>query len=294
MTTPAGTTPGSRKSDGPGSLTSFVGQPVEGAWVVNEVDDAPVLAGQVDAVSFQVTKETLGQHFRGILCGDETITFFYPVPVLATNFTAALTNNGVLDLAVRRGRFPTPTASDKSAVVAPPGGTLAVTKFDSPPLNSGLYFVQLHNPSLMCVTYDLLPVRGAQSEPGAAVQFLSIGNEPLRDDAVTCSTNFVGVDSTVARAEVGVRIDHPRASDLVLTLVSPAGHPRAAGGEPRRAQHERLRHGGQHHQLISGGLLRQRRRGNECHQHRGQPGHLVISLQFLPSCRTPCTSTTTA
>lgn len=52
---------------------------------------------------------------------------------------------------------------------------------------------------------------------------VSPGNEPLPDDAVMDSTNFVGVNSQVVSAEVGVRINHPRESDLVLTLVSPQG-----------------------------------------------------------------------
>ena len=45
----------------------------------------------------------------------------------------------------------------------------------------------------------------------------------MLDDAVTYSTNHVGANSPVESVEVGVRINHPRESDLVLTLVSPAG-----------------------------------------------------------------------
>src|SRR6202041_2886955 len=52
---------------------------------------------------------------------------------------------------------------------------------------------------------------------------LSIGNEPIPDDAVMDSTNYVGQNSKVVSAEVGVRINHPRESDLVMTLISPAG-----------------------------------------------------------------------
>jgi len=45
----------------------------------------------------------------------------------------------------------------------------------------------------------------------------------LLDDAVTYSRIFVPVAREVADVRVGVRIDHPRASDLVLHLVSPQG-----------------------------------------------------------------------
>jgi len=45
----------------------------------------------------------------------------------------------------------------------------------------------------------------------------------LRDDAVTRSSIFVPVSRQVADVQVGVRIDHPRASDLVLSLTSPQG-----------------------------------------------------------------------
>ena len=59
--------------------------------------------------------------------------------------------------------------------------------------------------------------------PVARMNFVSVGNEPLLDDAVTYSTNHVGIASTVVSAEVGVRIAHPRESDLTLTLISPQG-----------------------------------------------------------------------
>ena len=124
---------------------------------------------------------------------------------------------------------------------------------------------------------------------------MSVGNEPLLDDAVTDSTaNHVGVASTVVSANVGVRIDHPRESDLVLTLVEPGGDAGAAGGEPRGAGHQRVWDGGEHHQFH----WRRRRAGRITGEHerdrRGdEPGTLLINYNFFQPFRMICGCITT-
>src|SRR5207245_274406 len=49
------------------------------------------------------------------------------------------------------------------------------------------------------------------------------GQKTILDDAVTTSTIQVTNKENLVSVEVGVRIDHPRVSDLVLTLVGPDG-----------------------------------------------------------------------
>ena len=78
------------------------------------------------------------------------------------------------------------------------------------------------------------------TSPPPVPGFLSAGNEPILDDAVTYSTNHLSNNKTVLSVEVGVRIDHPRVSDLALDVDQPQGDALSAGREPRRADHQRV------------------------------------------------------
>jgi subtilisin-like proprotein convertase family protein len=53
--------------------------------------------------------------------------------------------------------------------------------------------------------------------------FASAGLTPILDDAVSASTIHVTNSNPILAVDVGVRLDHPRVSDLALTLVSPSG-----------------------------------------------------------------------
>ena len=52
---------------------------------------------------------------------------------------------------------------------------------------------------------------------------LQAGRCRLLDDAVTSNSIAVTADETIASVEVGLRVDHPRVSDLVFHLISPDG-----------------------------------------------------------------------
>ena len=53
--------------------------------------------------------------------------------------------------------------------------------------------------------------------------FASDGKLAIRDNAITSSTLVVTNTHQIVPAELGVRIDHPRISDLILSLISPDG-----------------------------------------------------------------------
>src|SRR6185436_18980592 len=63
--------------------------------------------------------------------------------------------------------------------------------------------------------YSLVPIDTAT--------YVSSPSMPLLDNAVTNTTIFVTNQGSVADVKVGLRLDHPRLSDLVLHLVSPQG-----------------------------------------------------------------------
>ena len=221
-----GDIPGSRPSDGPGSLRSYVGAKAVGSWIFSMVNDSsPTDTGQIDNFQMTLEKQTTNNAVQRTLLGNEWFYDFVDVPVNCTNLTflMGISGGASLDFVIKRGGFPTLTDFDKMAVINPPGGTISISTFDSPPLNPGRYYFGVFNPNAAPVTFSLTWFLGISTTPATPFQFLSIGNEPIADDAVTYSTNHVGLSSPLVSAEVGVRIDHPRISDLVLTLISPEG-----------------------------------------------------------------------
>jgi subtilisin-like proprotein convertase family protein len=221
--------PISRHTDGPGNLRNFVGDPaVSGIWILSMVDDSLTKTGFVNSpLTITIEPQPPTNGVVRTIAGNSFFFDFIDVPADATNLTISVqiisANPTPVDLLVRRGDFPSLSVFDQQAILNPPGGSLSITKFDSPPLNAGRYFFAVYNPSPNPVTVRIFTALGLDLNPQPPFQFLSIGNEPLKDDAVTYSTNYVGADSRVVSAQVGVRIDHPRISDLVLTLISPRG-----------------------------------------------------------------------
>src|SRR5208282_3522819 len=59
--------------------------------------------------------------------------------------------------------------------------------------------------------------------PPVSVLVSSSSPVPIIDDGVTYSSLTVTNVSLIQSVEVGVRLDHPRVSDLALTLISPSG-----------------------------------------------------------------------
>ena len=59
--------------------------------------------------------------------------------------------------------------------------------------------------------------------PPAQVIYTSAGPVPILDDAVTTDSIYVSADQAISSVDVGLRVNHPRVSDLVFHLISPSG-----------------------------------------------------------------------
>jgi subtilisin-like proprotein convertase family protein len=220
--------PGSRPSDGPGTLQNFTGQSAAGQWMFTMVNDSSLTdTGQINNFVVALQAHQTSTIFSNTLQPESSFFDFVDVPASATNLTITITEGNftqALDLYVKKGSFPSATNFDDLAVIQPPvGGSLSINKFSSPVLNAGRYFYEIFNPSTSAQTVVVTVEVDQSLTPVGSEMFSSGGSQPLLDDAVTYSTNQVGIASTVVSAEVGVRIVHPRESDLVLTLISPQG-----------------------------------------------------------------------
>ena len=221
--------PGARRTDGPGSLTSFIGATgSDGVWTLSMVNDSsPSDTGTFNNLSAIIEPQTATNGVAFSIPGNSWFYDFVDVPAQATNLVINVgltsTNPAAVDLYVRSGALPTQQAYDKFLLVNPPGASLTQSIYDSPPLNPGRHYIGIYNPNAVAETVNLYWTLGLAAAGPTPFNFVSRGNEPILDDAVTDSTNHVGVASTVVSANVGIRVDHPRESDLVFTLVSPSG-----------------------------------------------------------------------
>lgn len=212
-------------SDGPESLRSFVGEPRVGPWIFTYVDDSLTATGHVNFVGLQVEQSDLSSNAppRDVQPGG-WIYDVINVPAGATNLTVCVASNTQpVELYVRRGAFPTRTAYDKLLVVPPAGGCLTISPADLPPLTAGRYYIGVFNSSPVVQTVQITATVMIDLSSLVPTRFAGGDGMSVFDDAVTNASLVVTNDGIVASVEVGLRVNHPRVSDLAFTLISPRG-----------------------------------------------------------------------
>jgi subtilisin family serine protease/subtilisin-like proprotein convertase family protein len=220
--------PGSQRTDGPGSLRNFTGKEGIGLWLLAMIDDGPGHTGRGENLTIKIEPEKLGE--ENLILTIEAFSWGYAtidVPPEATNLTVCLAHLSAtplpLDLYLRRGDFPTFTDFDKKATINPPGGCLSINKGDIPPLQAGTYYIGVFNPNAIAQTIRLSATIDRDLAGLTPLVYTSVNKVPLLDDAVTFDQIDVTENRRIITTEVGVRLNHPRVSDLALTLISPSG-----------------------------------------------------------------------
>jgi subtilisin-like proprotein convertase family protein len=216
---------GSRPSDKPGTLQNFIGMDGAGLWLMTVTDSSLGHTGAVQSLELWIERD-LG-YLNGEVLPNQFSYYYIDVPddwyslsIILDRITPARP----LDLYIRRGDLPTLTEYDKFAQIIPPGGRLTLTTNDVPPLAAGRYYIGVYNPNNVTVRFQIsVDYQSSLSLARSGVFFSQDTPLPLLDDALTTSTIAVPVSRTVSDVRVGLRIDHPRVSDLVLHLVSPQG-----------------------------------------------------------------------
>ncbi|MEO7298709.1 MAG: S8 family serine peptidase [Verrucomicrobiota bacterium] len=239
--------PNSRPVDGPGSLNDFIGQDGIGSWMLAMEDNALNATGRVEYLSLFLERalETnqlfgggSGFAVSGTIPPQSSRGISFVVPADATNMIISIApKEGALDTVVRRGIL-IPTRNpyvDKGTNISPPGGKLTwgLTEATPPgPLKPGRHVLRLYNDGGAPVTLNGSVEFELNLTAASFQTYVSGGSASILDDAVTNSVINVKRSGRLVDVEVGVRIDHPRISDLVLHLVSPEG-PRVLLAENR-------------------------------------------------------------
>jgi subtilisin family serine protease/subtilisin-like proprotein convertase family protein len=223
-----GDLPNAVPPDGPGTFENFIGEAPGGTWYFTYSDDRLTQTGRVNDVRLRIERQLEDD-------ADQTnnvaaLSWIYlsrNVPVEGTNLTICLDlispTPGPLQLYVRKGTRPTPTAYDYATTIIPPGGCLTIDQTSFPPLSPGRYFIGIFNPNPTQQTFVYSAQVGLGLPPLPLPFNPPIGETPLLDDAVTNYSILVTNESLIGSVDVGLRIDHPRVSDLAVTLVSPRG-----------------------------------------------------------------------
>ncbi|HLX96621.1 MAG TPA: LamG-like jellyroll fold domain-containing protein [Verrucomicrobiae bacterium] len=223
-------TSGSRPTDGPGSLTGYIGEQGIGLWLLSEVDDSLTQTGYVQ--NFSLTIQPHQDLKGGVNFTIPPGTWFYgfiDVPPGATNLTVTATNfpplvNPPLELFVKLGALPTTNNFDGSALINTPGpaglwGSVSL----GPPLVSGRYWIGIFNPSLMTANGVVFATIGLPFVPAQTIYTSTDTPIPILDDAVTTDSINVPDFQTISSMDVAIAVQHPRISDLVFHLISPDG-----------------------------------------------------------------------
>lgn len=219
----------SRPTDPPGTLRNFWGQEGQGTWQMTMVDNALTGVGTNLALSIRLEPaiNTNDNDFTTItILPNRWFFTVVDVPPDAIKLTIEVIPQQPqlpVDVYVGRNYIPDNVFYDHYAQFVAPGGTLEITPTDSPPLSAGLYFIGLFNPNSDAITVRLKIRIERNLAPAITNIYALPGITNLLDDAVTTSLLSVTNSREIADIRVGVRIDHPRVSDLVLRLVSPAG-----------------------------------------------------------------------
>lgn len=217
----------STPTDPPGTLRNFYGEEGQGAWQLTMVDNQLTGVGTIQELSIRLEprQPTNSDGFATVLILPEGWFYtFVVVPADALSLKIDVRpDTGPIEVYVGRNYVPDDVFFDHTGVFAPPGGTLEITQSDNPPLSGGIYIIGFHNPNSVAVQVGYR-IRVERNLLGGLTNIYNPpGPLPLIDDAVTTSLLTVTNSREVVDVRVGVRIDHARASDLVLSLVSPAG-----------------------------------------------------------------------
>lgn len=212
-------------SDGPGSLIDFVGSQGTGVWQFTMVDNAIAHTGRVEDVRIRIfpAPDLLAGAFV-TLQPNQFEYFYVDVPADASLLRILLSQMTLpIDVFARYENPPSLLVYDKAARIPPPSGEMTISQTDIPPLRPGRYFVGVFNPNGVATSFYIRAVIERSLGGPLRRDLVATNDVPLEDDRRMFFTNYVDTTLTVADVMVGIRVEHPRVSDLAFSLISPQG-----------------------------------------------------------------------
>ncbi len=217
-------------SDGPGSLRDYLGAVPSGVWFLNQVDNALGYDGINVNFRLGIRPDFDASQFVRICIPPNGFEFDI-VPVLPSSslLTVLLTNlvpELPLQVFIKYQEFPDledPFNNDKYGEIPGTGGWVTLGTRDVPPLQAGFYVVAIYNPHSVTVCADYRAWTENNLDASFTRTFTSDQLGTIPDEARRFSSITVDDTRRVASLDVGLRIDHPRISDLAVRLENPFG-----------------------------------------------------------------------
>ena len=230
--------PNFRVTDGPGTLMSYLGEDAVGAWVFTMIDNSPQFVGQVDSMTMFIDEQKTDNNGGRIVDSSAPVTLqagssLYgaivvpPGVVKVTIHVHSTTAGAITGVYVKKGALPDGANGVYDYSMTGDAGVgfdMSISLADVPPLTPGLYYVQIRNESgagavyddvSYTFQYDLAATTGIINTTNSNLSVTD--NSLLRNNKAEVVINNPN-NPLVAGVSVGVRIDHPRPSDLVLRL----------------------------------------------------------------------------
>ncbi|MCW5556843.1 MAG: S8 family serine peptidase [Verrucomicrobiae bacterium] len=217
-------------SDGPGTTIDFLGYPGLGVWFLNTVDNALGNIGSVDNFTMTLLPNNFGEDFvKRCVNGGAISLEVIIVPPEASRLTVTIRNVDPptsLEVFIRRDAFPDildPANNDKYAQLPSNGGSVSLGTRDVPPLQAGRYFIAVYNPSFYVTCYEIRGQLERNLDASFTRTFETDDLGTIPDAGRRFATITVDDARPVTSMDVGLRVDHPRVSDLSVRLQNPRG-----------------------------------------------------------------------
>lgn len=220
-----GDTAGSQTSDGPGRLSDFAGQPGLGQWQWNiaSTNQPGTDAGLALFVEAQ-PDPTTGMMVTVLpgACRQDVFPVAWPVTNVSVS-VSLLSGTGPVLVQLTHSSAPGTNGPNAQLNESSPSGVLILDSTSEPPLLAGECILRFCNQGPDAAVLSVLATPTADPNPAPPIRVTSTDAISLADDAVSVSTLNVTNNGRIASLAVGVRINHPRVSDLALSLVGPDG-----------------------------------------------------------------------
>jgi subtilisin-like proprotein convertase family protein len=214
--------------DGPGDLRGFWGLQAGQPWIFTVVDNSLNHTGRLDRATIKIYPQLVNTNvIKVTILPNRWYYDLIDVPPEADRLNLIVSYDGnapgPVDTYLRAEHPPTAADYDKYVNIVPPGGTNSISRGDIPPLRPATYYAGLFNPNPfpISVTYrfslDLLLGGLFTPNPGMT------NSTALLDDALTKSVLTVTNQGRIVGMQMGLKVQHPRLSDLSFSLVSPSG-----------------------------------------------------------------------
>jgi subtilisin-like proprotein convertase family protein len=227
-------------SDGPGSLTQYVGQSMNGLWLLSEANNDQFVTGFVNNYTVTVDPQPPVSGFFVTIGAQSWFDDYIDVPNDATNLIISAIYEGEGTNAAGTGPIGIYlTNVDNLSLndygvsnINPPGGSLDLGITNpvpgwppsTPPLAGGVWYYGIYNQNTSSSVTLYVQVQIQESlTPNLVQNYTNNTFTPLTTDAHTQSQICITNGQQVVSLQIGVRINDPNLDDLVLHLTSPEG-----------------------------------------------------------------------